>query len=133
MATTTTRDRSPENHEPEKTTIDEGNDQSPTYSRDWWVDDVYYTTRSKPKSDVILLQIDSSDAWFADVSVNGTNFKFLMDTGDSHCVMSSKHFMSISEMFRPQLCNTIRNFKLLTERYYLPWVLLMYTNVWVHV
>ncbi len=44
-------------HEPERVTNDESNDQSPTYSRDWLVDAVYYTTRSKPKSDIILLKI----------------------------------------------------------------------------
>ncbi len=78
-------------------TNDEGNDQSHTYSRDWLVDDVYHTTRSKPKSDVILLKINSGGAWFADASVNGTSFKFLMDTGTSKSVMSSKRFMFIPE------------------------------------
>ncbi len=73
-------------------------------------DDVYYTTRSKPKSDIILLKMDSGDAWFADASVHETYFKFLMDTGISKSVMSSKHFMSIPEMFQPQLCNTRMKF-----------------------
>ncbi len=85
---------------------DEGLYQSPTYSRDWFVDDVYYTTRTKPKSDVILLKMDSGEAWFANASVNGTPFKFLMDSGASKNVMSSKLFMSIPELFRPKLCNT---------------------------
>ncbi len=64
------------------------------------MDDVYYTTRSKPKSDVILLKMDSGDAWFADEAVNGTTFKFLVDRGASKSVMSSKHFMSIPEIFQ---------------------------------
>ncbi len=55
-------------------TNDEGDDQSHTYSRNWLLDDVYHTTRSKPKSDVILLKMNSGDAWFADASVNGTPF-----------------------------------------------------------
>ncbi len=38
------------------TTDNVGNDQSQTYSRDCLVDYVYYTTRSKPKLDVILLK-----------------------------------------------------------------------------
>ncbi len=50
--------------------------------------------------------MDFGDAWFEDTSVNGTSFKFLMDTGDNKSVMSSKRFMSIPEMFRPQLYNT---------------------------
>ncbi len=61
--TTTTRSRSPETHVPEKITNNDCNDQSPTYSRDRLVDDVYYTTRSKLKSDVILLKMDSCDTW----------------------------------------------------------------------
>ncbi len=40
--------RSPEDHKPDRIVNDEGDDQSPTYSRDWLVDDVYYTTRTKP-------------------------------------------------------------------------------------
>ncbi len=64
-------------------TNDGGTDQSHTYSRDCSVDDVYHTTRSKPKSDVILLKMDSGDAWFAEASVNGTSFKFFMDIGAS--------------------------------------------------
>ncbi len=54
---------------PEKITNDESNDQSPTYSRDWLVDDVYYSTHSKQKLDVILMKMDSGVAWFADASV----------------------------------------------------------------
>ncbi len=108
---TTTIGRSPKAHEPEKFTNDGSNDQSPTYSRDWMGDDVYYTTHSKPKSDIILLKMNSGDALFADASVNGTAFKFLMDTGASKSVMSLKHFMSIPEMFRPQLCNTRMKFQ----------------------
>ncbi|MBL0686807.1 MAG: retroviral-like aspartic protease [Sulfurospirillum sp.] len=65
-----------------------------------------------PKSDIILLKMDSGDAWFADASLNGTTFKFLMDTGASKCVMSSKWFMSIPEMFLPNLCNTRMKFQL---------------------
>ncbi len=93
------------------TTNDEGNDQSHTYNRDWLVDDVYHTTSSKPKSDVILLEMESGDAWFADASVNGTSFQFLMDTGASKSVMSSKRVMSIPEMFRPQLYNMRMKFQ----------------------
>ncbi len=52
------------------------------------VDDVYYTTHSKPKADVVLLKLDSGDASFADTSINGTPFKFLMDSGVSKCVVS---------------------------------------------
>ncbi len=69
-------------------TNDEGDGQSQTHSRNCLSDDVYYTTRSKHKSDVILLTINSGDAWFADASINGTSFKFLMDTGASKSVMS---------------------------------------------
>ncbi len=69
-------------------TKDEGDNQSLNYSRNWLSDDVYYTTRSKPKSDVILLKMNSGDAWFADASVNGTSFKLLMDTGAYKSVMS---------------------------------------------
>ncbi len=36
----------------------------------WMVDDVYYTSHSKPKADVVLLKLDSGDAWFADASIN---------------------------------------------------------------
>ncbi len=82
--------RSPEDHKPDRIANDEGDDQSPTYSRDWLVDDVYYTTRTKPKSDVILLKMYSGEAWFANASVNGTPFKFLMDSGAGKSVMSSK-------------------------------------------
>ncbi len=85
---------------------DEDDDQSPTYSRDWLVDNVYYLTQTKPKSDVILLKMDSGEAWFANASVNGTSFKFFMDSGASKSVMSSKRFMSIQELFQPKLCNT---------------------------
>ncbi len=45
------------------------------------MDDVYQTICSKSKSDVVPLKINSGDAWFADASVNGTSFKFLIDTG----------------------------------------------------
>ncbi len=38
------------------------------------MDDVYYTSCSKPKANVVC------DAWFADASFNGTPFKFLMDS-----------------------------------------------------
>ncbi len=46
----------------------------------------------KLKSDVILLKMDSGDVWFAEASVNGTAFKFLMDNGARKSVMSSKCF-----------------------------------------
>ncbi len=75
------------------------------------MDDVYHTTLSKPKSDVILLKMNSGDAWFADASLNGTHFKFLMDTGASKSVMSSRRFMSIPELFLPQLYNTRMRFQ----------------------
>ncbi len=97
-------------------TIDEGNDQSPTYSRDLLVEAVYYTTSSKLKSDVILLKMDSGDARFADVYVKGTNFKFLMNTGASKSVMSSKRFMSIPEMFRTHLYNTRMKFQVANRK-----------------
>ncbi len=64
------------------------------------MDDVYHTTRSKPKSEVILLKMDSRDARFAYASANRTSFKFLMDTQANKSVMSSKRFMSIPEKFR---------------------------------
>ncbi len=70
------------------------------------MDDVYYMTGTKPKSDIILLRMDSGEAWFANAFVNGTPFKFLMDSGASKCVMSLKRFMSIPELFRPKLCIT---------------------------
>ncbi len=60
---------------------------------------VYYKTRTKPKSDVILLKMDSGEARSANASVNGTPFKFLMDSGASKSVISSKWFMSIPELF----------------------------------
>ncbi len=71
-------------------TNNEDNDQSHTYSRNWLVDDVYHMIRPKPKSDLVLLKTSSCDAWFAHASVNGTSFKFLMDTGASKSVMSMK-------------------------------------------
>ncbi len=75
------------------------------------MDDVYYTTRSKPKSDVILLKMDSGDVWFANASINATTSKFLMDTAASESVMSLKQFMSIPEMFKPNLCNNRMKFQ----------------------
>ncbi len=72
---------------------------------------MYHTTHSKPKSDVILLKMDYGDAWFADGSINRINFNFLMDTGTSKSVISSKCFMSIPDMFRPNLCNTRMKFQ----------------------
>ncbi len=95
--TTTTGGRSPEDHKPDRIANDKGDNQSPTYSRDWLVDDLYYTTQTKPISNVILLKMDSGEAWFANASVNGTPFKFIMDSGASKSVMSSKGFMSIPE------------------------------------
>ncbi len=79
------------------------------------MDDVYYTTHSKPKKDVVLLKMDTGDAWFADSSINGTPFKFLMDSGASKSVMSSKWFMSIPDVFRPQLCNSNMKFQVANE------------------
>ncbi len=63
------------------------------------MDNVYYTTLSKPKSDGTLLKMDYDDSLFAEASVNGTSFRFLMDTGAGKSVMLSKQFMSIPEMF----------------------------------
>ncbi len=51
------------------------------------------------------------EAWFANASVNGTPFKFLMDSGASKSFMSLKRFMSIPELFRPKLCNTRMKFQ----------------------
>ncbi len=73
-------------------TKDKGNDQFIANSRNWLADDIYQTMRLKPKSDVVLLKLNSGDAWFADATVNGTAFKFLMDTGASKSVMSMKCF-----------------------------------------
>ncbi len=67
--------------------------------------------RSKPKSDVVLLKLNSGDAWFADASVNGTPFKFLMDTAASKSFMSMKCFKSIPVLFRPELYNTRMKFQ----------------------
>ncbi len=89
----------------------DGDDQSHTYSRDWLVDYVYYISCSKQKADVVLLKLDSSDAWFADASIDGTPFNFLMDSGVSKSVMSLKQFLSIPDLFRPKLCNTIMKFQ----------------------
>ncbi len=75
------------------------------------MDDVYQMIPPKPKSDVILLKMNSGDAWFADAFVNGTSFKFLMDTGASKSVMSSKRFMSIPEMLLSQLYNMRMKFQ----------------------
>ncbi len=75
------------------------------------MDDVYYTTQTKLKSDVILLKLDSGEAWFANGSVNGTPFKFVMDSGASKSVMSLKLFMSITELFQSKLCNIRMKFK----------------------
>ncbi len=55
--------------------------------------------------------MNSGDALFADASVTGTSFKFLMDTGVSKSVMSLKRFMSIPESLRPQLYNTRMKFQ----------------------
>ncbi len=55
--------------------------------------------------------MNSGDAWFADASVNGTSFNFLMDTGACKSVMSSRWFMSIPEVFRPQLNNMKMRFQ----------------------
>ncbi len=92
-------------------TNNECDDQSHTYSRNWLVDDVYQTIRMKPKSDVVLLKIGSGDALFVDASVNGTSFKFLMDTGASKSIMSMKRFLTIPELFRPTLYNTKMKFQ----------------------
>ncbi len=76
----------------------------------WWTMS-FYTTRTQPTSDVIILNMDSGEAWFVNASVNGTPFKFLMDSGASKSVMSSTRFMSIPEYFRPKLCNTWTKFQ----------------------
>ncbi len=55
--------------------------------------------------------MDSGEAWFANTSVYGTSFKFLMDSGASKSVMSLKRFMSIQELFQPKLCNTRMKFQ----------------------
>ncbi len=70
-----------------ETTDSDGDDQSHTYSRNWLVDDVYYTSHSKPKAGVVLLRLDSINIYFADASINGTTFKFLKDSGASKRVM----------------------------------------------
>ncbi len=92
-------------------TNDQGDDQSHTYNRNWLVDNVYQMIRLKPKSDVILLKMNSGNAWFADASVNGTSFMFLMDTGTSKSVMSVKQFLTISELFRPTSYNMKMKFQ----------------------
>ncbi len=56
-------------------------------------------TKTKPKSGVILLKMDSCEAWLTNAYVNGTPFKFLMDSGASKSVKSLKWFMSIPELF----------------------------------
>ncbi len=91
---------------PQETSNGEGDGQSQTYSRGWLVEAVYQTNHSRPKADVVLLKMNSGDAWFADASVNATKFKFLMDTGASKSVMSMKFLKSIPDLFRPQLYNT---------------------------
>ncbi len=48
----------------------EGNNQTQSYSRGWLLDNVYQTICSIPKADVVLLKMNSGDAWFADASVN---------------------------------------------------------------
>ncbi len=49
-----------------------------------------------------------------------------MDTEASKCVMYSKLFYQFQTCFDHNCAILESNFKLLTERYYLPWVLLMY-------
>ncbi len=55
--------------------------------------------------------MNSGDAWFADTSVNGTSLKFLMDIGASKSVMSLRRFISIPELFQPQLYNMRMRFQ----------------------
>ncbi len=55
--------------------------------------------------------MDSCEAWFANASVNGSLFKFLMDSGASESVISLKRFMSILELFQTNLCNTMMTFQ----------------------
>ncbi len=43
-------------------------------------------------------------------------FKFLMDTGACKSVISSKRFISIPEVFRPQLCNTRMKFQVANRK-----------------
>ncbi len=65
------------------------------------MDNMYYTSHSKPNADVVLLKLDSNDALFSDASINGTTCNFLMNSGASNSVISSKWFMSIPDLFRP--------------------------------
>ncbi len=89
----------------------EGNNQSQTYNRVCLLDYLHQTIRSKPKADVVLLKMNSGDAWVAVASVNGTKFKFLMDIGASKSFMSMKSFRSIPELFRQQLHNPRMRFQ----------------------
>ncbi len=102
---------SAENHELNETAKDKGNNQFHSNSRNWLAEDIYPMMHSKPKSDVVLLKLNSGDAWFADASVNGTPFKFLMDTGASKSVMSMKYFKSVPVLFQPELFNTRMKFQ----------------------
>ncbi len=61
-ANTNTSSESPTIHGQQEMTKAEGNNQSPTYSRGWLLDDMYQTIRSKPKADVVLLKMNSDDA-----------------------------------------------------------------------
>ncbi len=74
--TSTTRGRISQNHEPKNIMNEEGDDPSHTNSRDWLMDNIYYTTHSKPKMDVILLKMNSGYVWFTEASITGTPFKF---------------------------------------------------------
>ncbi len=98
-ADTNTSSGSPNHHEPQEMTNSESDNQSQTYSKGWLLDDEYQTIHSRPKVDVVLLKMNSGDAWFAEDSVNGTKFKFLKDAGASKSVMSMKCFKSIPELF----------------------------------
>ncbi len=59
--------------------------------------------------------MNSGNAWFVNASVNGTSFKFLMDSGASKSVISIKCFMSIPELFQPQLYNMNMKFQVATR------------------
>ncbi len=95
------------------------------------MDEVYQTIHSRPKADVVVLKMNSGNAWFADESVNGTKFKFLKDTGARKSVMSMKCFKSIPELFRPQFDNTNMIFQI-AKGEVLPSMCLAYVTICVY-
>ncbi len=96
---------------------------------------MYFTSNSNPKAGVVLLMLDSGDTWFADASIIGTPFKFLMDSGVSKSVMSLKQFMQIPDLFQPKLSNTRMTFQVANgEVINIIWSSSgICTNVWVYV